>query len=145
MCPSYMATRDESTTTRARANVLRELLSRPGLKKPFDQPEIYEVLDLCLSCKACKSECPSSVDMAKLKAEFMQHWYEHHPYPLRTRLIANISMVNRVGMLLPWIFNVWLPVGLLGRILKRYLGFATDRSITNTGKKIPSKLGKVYI
>jgi FAD/FMN-containing dehydrogenase/Fe-S oxidoreductase len=134
MCPSYMASRDEITTTRARANVLRELLSIPGLKKPFDQPEIYQVLDLCLSCKACKSECPSNVDMAKLKAEFMQHWYEHHPVPLRTRLIANISKINRLGMLLPWLFNAAVASRALGKLIKGILGFAADRSIPTLGK-----------
>ncbi|MCK5135101.1 MAG: FAD-binding protein [Bacteroidales bacterium] len=134
MCPSYMASRDEFTTTRARANVLRELLSKPDQKKPFDQPEIYEVLDLCLSCKACKSECPSSIDMAKLKAEFMQHWYEHHPVPVRTRLIANISKINRLGMLAPWLFNAVVSTRITARILKRILGFALDRSIPILGK-----------
>jgi Fe-S oxidoreductase len=134
MCPSYMATRDEMATTRARANVLRELLSRNDLKKPFDQPEIYEVLDLCLSCKACKSECPSSVDMAKIKAEFMQHWYDHHRVPLRTKLIANISHINSMGMLFPGIFNWFSSSKLTSSMLKRMLGFATKRSIPSLGK-----------
>ena len=135
MCPSYMASRDEMTTTRARANVLREMLSKPGLGKPFDQPDVYKVLDLCLSCKACKSECPSSVDMAKLKAEFMQHWYQHHRVPLRTRLIANITSVNRLGMIVPGIFNATVTSKALGRMIKRILGFAPDRSIPTLGKK----------
>ena len=134
MCPSYMATRDESATTRARANVLRELLSSPDAKKPFDQREIYEVLDLCLSCKACKSECPSNVDMAKLKAEFMQHWYVHHPVPLRTWMIANISKINRVGMLFPLLFNATAKSKFTGRIFKMMLGIAPDRSIPALGK-----------
>jgi FAD/FMN-containing dehydrogenase/Fe-S oxidoreductase len=134
MCPSYMATRDEMATTRARANVLRELLSRRDLKKPFDQPEIYKVLDLCLSCKACKSECPSSVDMAKIKAEFMQHWYDHHRVPLRTLLIANITRINSLGMLIPGIFNWFATSRLTATLLKRMLGFATRRSIPTLGK-----------
>ena len=134
MCPSYMATRDEMATTRARANVLRELLSRKDLKKPFDQPDIYKVLDLCLSCKACKSECPSSVDMAKIKAEFLQHWYEHHRVPLRTLLIANISQINRLGMFLPGLFNWFATSKVSSRILKKFLGFATKRSIPTLGK-----------
>jgi FAD/FMN-containing dehydrogenase/Fe-S oxidoreductase len=134
MCPSYMATRDEMTTTRARANVLRELLSGSDLKKPFDQPDIYKVLDLCLSCKACKSECPSSVDMAKIKAEFMQHWYEHHRVPLRTRLIANISHINRLGMLFPGVFNWFATSRLTSSLLKRTLSFDTKRSIPTLGK-----------
>ena len=135
MCPSYMAMRDESATTRARANVLRELLSERGLKKPFDQPDIYKILDLCLSCKACKSECPSSVDMAKIKAEFMQHWYMHHPVPLRTRLIANISRVNSLGMVFPWIFNQVATGRLTAPGLKNLLGFARNRSIPTLGKR----------
>lgn len=134
MCPSYMATRDEMATTRARANVLRELLSRNDLKRPFDQPEIYEVLDLCLSCKACKSECPSSVDMAKIKAEFLQHWYDHHRVPLRTKLIANISRLNSMGMLVPGIFNWFATSKLTSSVLKRMLGFAVNRSIPTLGK-----------
>jgi len=134
MCPSYMATRDEMATTRARANVLRELLSRKDLKKPFDQADIYKVLDLCLSCKACKSECPSSVDMAKIKAEFMQHWYEHHRIPIRTLLIANISRINKLGMLFPALFNWFATAKLTSSLLKYMLGFAAKRSIPTLGK-----------
>ncbi|MDF1574201.1 MAG: FAD-linked oxidase C-terminal domain-containing protein [Bacteroidales bacterium] len=134
MCPSYMATRDEMATTRARANVLREVLSDRDLKKPFDQSDIYKVLDLCLSCKACKSECPSSVDMAKIKAEFMQHWYNHHPVPLRTLLIANISRINSLGMFFPGVFNYLATGRLSSRLLKRLLGFAARRSIPTLGR-----------
>ncbi len=134
MCPSYMATRDEFTTTRARANVLRELLGRGNVSEPFNQHGIYEVLDLCLSCKACKSECPSNVDMAKLKAEFMQHWYEHHPVPLRTRLIAHITRINRLGLLLPGVFNWTVTQRRVSAILKKALGFAVQRSIPTIGK-----------
>lgn len=134
MCPSYMATRDEMATTRARANVLRELLSRNDLRKPFDQKDIYKVLDLCLSCKACKSECPSSVDMAKIKAEFLQHWYEHHRVPIRTLLIANITRINRLGMLVPSLFNWFARSRLTSSLLKRLLGFSTRRSIPGLGK-----------
>lgn len=134
MCPSFMATRDEFTTTRARANVLREMLSRTDVKDPFNQREIYDILDLCLSCKACKSECPSNVDMAKLKAEFLQHWYGHHPVPLRTRLIANISHVNRVGMIFPWLFNALMNNRSTGRLVRGILGIAPDRSIPALGK-----------
>jgi len=134
MCPSYMASRDEYTTTRARANILREMLSKPGIKEPFNQAEIYQILDLCLSCKACKSECPSSVDMAKLKAEFMQHWYEHNRVPVRTLLIANISKINSLGMVAPWLFNAFVTNRLIGNIIKSILGFASNRSIPTLGK-----------
>ena len=84
MCPSYMATREEKHTTRARANILRQILTDPkNPDNPFDNEEIKEVMDLCLSCKACKSECPSSVDITKLKAEFLQHYHDAHGVPLR--------------------------------------------------------------
>ncbi|MFT6239411.1 MAG: FAD/FMN-containing dehydrogenase, partial [Akkermansiaceae bacterium] len=84
MCPSYMATREEKHTTRARANILRQILTDPAdAERPFNSEEIKEVMDLCMSCKACKSECPSSVDMTKLKAEFQQHYHDANGIPLR--------------------------------------------------------------
>lgn len=134
MCPSYMATRDEITSTRARANVLRELLSQKDIKRPFDQEEIYQVLDLCLGCKACKSECPSGVDMAKIKAEFLHQWYRHHPPSLRTRLIAHISSINKMGMIWPGFFNLVVNNKLSSRLLKSILGFGLRRSIPNLEK-----------
>src|SRR5690606_25640047 len=84
MCPSYMATRNEKDTTRARANILREMLTTSSKQNPFDHQEIKEVMDLCLSCKGCKSECPSSVDMAKLKADFLQAYHDANGVPFRT-------------------------------------------------------------
>jgi hypothetical protein len=87
--PSFMATRNEKDTTRARANILREFLTRSDKVNRFDHEEIYNVMDLCLSCKGCKSECPSNVDVAKLKAEFLQHYYDEHGVPMRSKLIAN--------------------------------------------------------
>jgi FAD/FMN-containing dehydrogenase/Fe-S oxidoreductase len=127
MCPSYMATRDEDKTTRARANILREFLSKPGQKNPFDHEEIYRALDLCLMCKGCKSECPSSVDMTKLKAEFLQHYYEAHGVPLRSRLIANIAKVNRLGTLAPGIYNFFQKNKFLSGMSARFFGFAPQR------------------
>ncbi len=133
MCPSFMATRDEKNSTRARANMLRELLSNSILKNPFNQPELYDILDLCLSCKACKSECPSNVDMTKLKAEFMQHYYDTNGIPLRTRLIAYITSVNKLGSLLPGIFNFVISNTFLSGLFKRFIGFAKERSIPLLG------------
>ncbi|MFZ5940644.1 MAG: FAD-binding and (Fe-S)-binding domain-containing protein [Bacteroidota bacterium] len=129
MCPSYMATREEWNTTRARANILREYLSDTRKINPFDHREIYEVLDQCLSCKACKSECPSSVDMARLKAEFLQHWYDQHGIPIRTRMIAYISTINRLGSLWPWLFNGMLGQRSFSALISRLTGFATERSL----------------
>ncbi len=129
MCPSYMATKDENHVTRARANVLREFLKNSTNKNPFNHKEIYEILDLCLSCKACKSECPSSVDIAKLKAEFLQHYYDSNGIPLRARLIAYISTINRIGSLFPSVFNFFLSSKFISSLFKKWIGFAAKRSI----------------
>jgi len=135
MCPSFMATRDEQTTTRARANILREFLGNSQKKNPFDHREIYEVLDLCLSCKGCKSECPSNVDMAKMKAEFLQQYYDLHRIPFRTWIIANIAGIQKLGMAIPGLFNFIITQKILSKLLKKILGFATSRSIPVLGRK----------
>lgn len=129
MCPSYMATRDERNSTRARANILRETLTKSTKKNPFDHQEIYEVLDLCLSCKGCKSECPSNVDMAKYKAEFLQHYYDAHHIPIRTQLIANITSLNKLGAIWPAIFNFCVENKIIAGTAKKLLGFAPKRTI----------------
>lgn len=129
MCPSFMATRDERNTTRARANVLREFLTHSTKQNPFDHKEIYEIMDLCLSCKACKSECPSNVDMAKLKAEFLQHYYDANGIPLRTRAIAYITSLNRLMALLPSVSNFFLKNSFTSGVAKRILQFAPQREI----------------
>lgn len=129
MCPSFQATRDEKNTTRARANILREYINGSDKKNPLDHQEIYDILDLCLSCKGCKSECPSNVDMAKLKAEFLQHYYDSHAIPLRTRLIAYISVFNKIGSYVPVVFNWVVTNKLISTILKSLIGFAKQRSI----------------
>jgi FAD/FMN-containing dehydrogenase/Fe-S oxidoreductase len=129
MCPSYMATRDERTTTRARANTLREIITHSEKENPFDHQEIYDVLDLCLSCKGCKSECPSNVDMAKLKAEFLQHYYDANGVPFRSWVIANISMINRLGAFFPMLTNFFFRNKFLSGMMKKMIGFAPERSI----------------
>ena len=129
MCPSYMATRDENATTRARANILREFLTHSNKGNPFDHEEIYDVMDLCLSCKACKSECPSNVDVTKLKAEFLQHYYDKHGIPLRTRAIAYISHINKLGSVVPQITNFFMSNALTSHTIKKLLGFAPKRSM----------------
>ncbi|NBP87999.1 MAG: FAD-binding oxidoreductase [Planctomycetia bacterium] len=130
MCPSYMATRNESDTTRARANVLRQALSDPSVADPWSQPEIAEAMDLCLSCKACKSECPSSVDMARLKAEWEQHRHDACGVPLRTRLLArSAGMLRLAADLAPWAYNVASMTPALSRVVKWLLGVAPGRSL----------------
>jgi FAD/FMN-containing dehydrogenase/Fe-S oxidoreductase len=125
MCPSFMATRNEKDTTRARANILREFLTHSPQSNRYDHKEIYEVMDLCLSCKGCKSECPSNVDVAKLKAEFLQHYYDANGIPLRSRLIANFTRSSRLGAIAPGIYNLLMK----SSGLKKLIGFAPERSM----------------
>lgn len=134
MCPSYMATRNENDSTRARANILREFLTNSTKSNPFDHKEIYEVMDLCLSCKACKSECPSSVDVAKLKAEFLQHYYDANGAPFRSKLIANITSINALGSIWPGFTNLFLKNKTFGRFMMPLIGFAPKRSMPTLHK-----------
>jgi FAD/FMN-containing dehydrogenase/Fe-S oxidoreductase len=129
MCPSFMATRSEKDTTRARANILREFLTNSEKINRFDHEEILDVMDLCLSCKGCKSECPSNVDVAKLKAEFLQHYYDANGVPLRSRLIANYSTSSRLGALVPGLYNFMMTSPGISRLIKRMSGFAIERSM----------------
>jgi FAD/FMN-containing dehydrogenase/Fe-S oxidoreductase len=158
MCPSYQATLDENTSTRARANLLREFFTRSSKTNPYDHKEIYDVLDLCLSCKGCKSECPSNVDITKYKAEFMQHWYDLHGIPMRSYLIANICKVNQLGAIVPSLFNMVITNKFTSGLLKKILGFAPERSIpklyrmtlnswikNNKAASSANQKGKVYL
>ena len=130
MCPSYMATREEKHTTRARANILRQILTNPAdATRPFDSAEIKEVMDLCLSCKACKSECPSSVDIAKLKAEFLQHYHDSNGVPFRSWIIARFAESARLASLAPWLYNAVLQTPALRRIANKLLGFHPERTM----------------
>lgn len=125
MCPSFMATRNEKDTTRARANILREFLTRSENTNRYDHKEIYEVMDLCLSCKGCKSECPSNVDVAKLKAEFLQHYYDANGVPFRSKMIANFSQSSKLGSIAPGLYNFFVQLPLV----KSIVGFAPKRSM----------------
>ncbi len=108
MCPSYMATRDETHSTRGRANALRHAMTGALSTAGLADERLYEVLDLCLSCKACKAECPSLVDMARLKAEFLATYYDVHGVPWRARLFGYIHRLNRLGSLAPELTNLVL-------------------------------------
>jgi FAD/FMN-containing dehydrogenase/Fe-S oxidoreductase len=129
MCPSYMATLDEEHTTRARANVLRQALADPEAADPWSRPELAAVMDLCLSCKACKSECPSNVDMARLKAEWEQHRHDSRGVPRRSRLVAGSAAMLRRAALAPWAYNLAVTAPGISAIVKRVLGFARERSL----------------
>ncbi|RYY24066.1 MAG: FAD-binding oxidoreductase [Chitinophagaceae bacterium] len=134
MCPSFMATRNEKDTTRARANILREFLTNSTKINRFDHPEIKEVMDLCLSCKGCKSECPSNVDVAKLKAEFQQHYYDANGVPFRSKLIAGYSTSSALGALVPGLYNFAVTNSVIGKMVKKLAGFAPARSMPTLEK-----------
>ena len=134
MCPSYMATRQEKDTTRARANILRQFLTNSQGDNPFNHKEIKEVMDLCLSCKACKSECPSSVDVAKMKAEFLQHYYDANGVPFRTKVIANFTKSQALGALVPAVYNGLIANNFTSKLIKKMIGFAPNRSLPKVGK-----------
>ena len=129
MCPSYQATRNEKDTTRVRANTLRKFLTKNEGENPFDHPEIKEVMDLCLSCKGCTSECPSNVDMSSLKAEFLHQYYQTNGIPLRAKAFANIARLNNFGSLFPSITNVFLKGKAPSALLKKLLNVAPERSL----------------
>ncbi|WP_347158314.1 FAD-binding and (Fe-S)-binding domain-containing protein [Pontibacter chitinilyticus] len=129
MCPSYMVTRNEKDTTRGRANMLREFLTRSTKENRFDHVEIKETMDLCLSCKGCKSECPSNVDVAKLKAEFLQHYYDANGVPFRTRMVGNFTKANQLAAIAPGMYNLLFKNGTTAAIAKKMMGFAPERTM----------------
>jgi FAD/FMN-containing dehydrogenase/Fe-S oxidoreductase len=129
MCPSYMATKNEKDTTRARANILRELLTRTDKVNRFDHEEILDVMDLCLSCKGCKSECPSNVDVGKLKAEFLQQYYEEKGFPLRSQMIGHYATLSEWARPVAPLYNFAFGQHALGKALKLLAGFHPNRSM----------------
>src|SRR5690606_30909069 len=118
MCPSYMGTREEKDTTRARANLLRHFLTNSTQKNVFAHEELKEIMDLCLSCKACKTECPSGVDMAKMKTEFLQHYYDAKGVPVRSWIIAHFSDSQRLATLAPRIYNTLIQTRWTSNLIK---------------------------
>jgi FAD/FMN-containing dehydrogenase/Fe-S oxidoreductase len=126
MCPSYMATRDEDHSTRGRANILREAMTGK-LPGGLTSKEVYNVLDLCLECKACKSECPSRVDMAKLKYEFLQQYYDAHGTPLQARAFAYSYLTSPLGRTFAPVANRILPLKPVRWLLEKFLGIDKRR------------------
>ena len=120
MCPSFQATRDEKDSTRGRANLLRLAITGQLGFQGFTDPRVHEVLDLCLECKACKSECPTNVDMARLKAEFLHQFYREHGLPWRNWIFGHVAGLARVGSALAPMSN-WMTRGDLCRWLNEKL------------------------
>ncbi len=131
MCPTFRARKEEKYATRARANLLRGAI----LANDYANPEVLEVLDNCVSCKGCKSECPSNVDMTRYKAEYMQRYYDKRRVPLRTFLVANISKIHDLFSFVPWAYNMVVKSKCLSSLLKKVIGFAQQRSLPTLGKK----------
>jgi FAD/FMN-containing dehydrogenase/Fe-S oxidoreductase len=129
MCPSYMATLEEEHSTRGRANALRAALSGRLPKTELTSRRMYEVLDLCLECKGCKAECPINVDMAKLKYEFLAHYYEEHGTPLRARLFANIECLNRVGSAFAPLSTALMNLGVSRWLMEKIAGIDRRRAL----------------
>ncbi len=128
MCPSFMATKNEKDTTRARANILRNFLTNSEKPNKFDHDEIKDVMDLCISCKGCKNECPSNVDMATLKAEFLQHYYDANGVPFRARMIGNFNKANSIASLMPGVNNFLFSNSFTSSVAKKVLGIAPERN-----------------
>ncbi|WP_420322658.1 FAD-binding and (Fe-S)-binding domain-containing protein [Flagellimonas sp.] len=129
MCPSYHATKNEKDTTRGRANALREFLTNSEKSNRFDQKELKEVFDLCLSCKACASECPSNVDIATLKAEFLYQYQESNGYSLRSKLFAHNTKLNKLGSKMSGLTNGIYKSKVLSSWIKSTSGVANERSL----------------
>ncbi|HMU98602.1 MAG TPA: FAD-linked oxidase C-terminal domain-containing protein [Chitinophagales bacterium] len=159
MCPSYMATKNEKDTTRARANILRDFLTNSDKENKFDHQEIYDVMDNCLSCKGCTSECPSNVNIPALKAEFLHQYYKEHGVPLRTKAIANINSLNKLGSKFAKLSNYFMTNKFFSSQMKKRLGIAEKRSLPyiyaesleqwfmkiKDKQKVKYRNGKVYL
>jgi len=122
MCPSYMATRDEEHSTRGRANALRAALTGSISTQNFTTPRLKEVFDLCLACKGCKAECPSNVDVAKLKYEFLSHYYDEHGTPLSARLFSRPDLLGKFGSRFSAVTNPLLKNAGMRQILETIFG-----------------------
>ncbi len=129
MCPSYMITRDEKDSTRGRANALRLVLSGELPAESLDHPALADALELCLQCKACKTECPSNVDMAKLKAEVLFQSYKRKLVPIGSLLMANIFRLNPIGSKCAPVANWTLRQGWLKRLLELVAGIDRRRTL----------------
>ena len=129
MCPSYMVTLEDVHSTRGRANYMREILSGKMDAHEFHGQALHDVLDLCLECKGCKAECPSNVDMAKLKYEFLAHYNEANGVSLRSQVFARIHSLSRMGSKFPSLANAMMRRPAVRRLLERYVGIDSRRKL----------------
>ena len=129
MCPSYMVTRDEEHSTRGRANALRAAMTGALPVDSLTGERLYRVMDLCLECKGCKAECPSNVDVAKLKYEFLDRYHRANGYPLRNRIFANISTLSRLGAFFAPLSNWSLSSPAFKAMLEQVAGIDSRRDL----------------
>ncbi|MEM1350534.1 MAG: 4Fe-4S dicluster domain-containing protein, partial [Myxococcota bacterium] len=145
MCPSYMVTLEEKDSTRGRANVFRNLfLNNEDPRTALASQELYEVMDLCLSCKGCKSECPASVDMTRMKTEFLQHHHDAHGAPLSARLFAQYGRLSKLASWVPWLANFTFTFTLTRWIMGKLLNLATQRSMPTYAPRTFSSLHRKW-
>ena len=124
LCPAYKVSGDELKTTRARANVLREILTKGG-----DWSQVKEELDSCLACKGCKSECPSNVDMTRLRAEVLQHYYDEYGTTFRSFMVAHMAQIEQLGFVVRPLYNFFASWSVSSAIIKKVISFSTERQI----------------
>lgn len=135
LCPAYKVSGDELKTTRARANVLREVLTRGG-----DYKQVKEELDSCLACKGCKSECPSNVDMTRLRAEVLQHYYDEHGTPFRSFMVARMAQIEQLGTMVRPLYNFFASWSLSSYLIKKVISFSMERQIPTLSRCSMQKL-----
>lgn len=131
LCPAFKVSGDEVKSTRARANVLRECLTRG---EGFDSPEVKEVLDSCLACKGCRSECPSNVDMTRIRAEVLQQIYDRQGTPLRSFAVARMALVERLGAVVAPLYNLMASWKFTSSLIKKIVRFAPERAIPKVSR-----------
>lgn len=160
LCPAYKVSGDETKTTRARANILREILTR-GWESPvfsafcrdngsvsgrkvresiFEIAELQEVLDSCLACKGCRSECPSNVDMTRLRAELLQHLHDKNGTPLRSFMVARMAVIERFGSLVAPLYNFFAKWSVSSALIKKILRFSSERNIPALSRRTMIRL-----
>jgi len=128
MCPSYRVTRDEQHLTRGRANTLRLALSGQLGPDAFTSEAMFETMDLCVGCKGCKRDCPTGVDMAKMKVEFLAHYKKRHGHTLKDRLVAHLPAYSRLASRMPWLLNLRDRLPGAARLTEQWLGLSAKRS-----------------
>ncbi|RJE82594.1 FAD-binding oxidoreductase [Paracoccus onubensis] len=148
MCPSYRATKDEQHLTRGRANTLRLAMSGQLGPDAFTSKGMKATMDLCVSCKGCKRDCPTGVDMARMKIEFLHHYYKKHGLPLREKLIAHLPLYARYASWIAPLLNLRDRIPLIARVSEKILGFSAERTLPKWRKpwvetRLPARPGDV--